>query len=83
MSVCPVSSYIAACTDKVISIYSAKANSPIEWVLDIKADEVKKVVLYDRYLGKYMRLQIILHYDLIDDFSVLHRERGVCIEIED
>lgn len=51
MSVCPMGSYIAACTEKVISLYSAKSNCPIEWVMDVKADEVMKVVLYDRYLG--------------------------------
>jgi hypothetical protein len=53
MSVCPISNYIAACTEKVISIYSAKLNCPIEWVLDVKVDEVKKVVFYDRYLAYY------------------------------
>ena len=54
VSVCPMNNYIAACMDKVISIYSAKSNCPIEWVLDIKADDVKRVVLYERYVGEWI-----------------------------
>jgi hypothetical protein len=46
-----VSSVIATCTEKAISLFQVKSNYEIDWLLDIEVENVQKVAIFENYLG--------------------------------
>jgi hypothetical protein len=50
-ALCTVSSVIATCTEKVISLFQIKTNYEIDWFLDIEVENVKKIAIFQNYVG--------------------------------
>lgn len=50
-ALCTVSSVIATCTEKVISLFQIKTNYEIDWFLDIEVENVKKIAIFQNYVA--------------------------------